>query len=83
MAREKGLRAGRGFARCTVAKDGQLADCVPLPAEPEGFGFSEAAVLIVSVLKMNLWTEEGGPVDGVKLRIPVRFSLPAEAGVKP
>jgi hypothetical protein len=76
-ASAKGLRTGRGVASCGVAADGRLEDCVPLPGDPDGLGFSEAAVKIASVMRMNPWTDAGGPVDGAHVRLPIRFDLSA------
>lgn len=74
-AANQGIRTGRGVADCTVTAQGALIDCAPLPATPDGVGFSEAAVQIALAMRMNLWTQEGGPVDGVRLRFPMRFNL--------
>jgi len=75
-AADKGVKTGRGVAECVVRIDGSLADCKPAPGEPDGLGFSEAAVQVVEVMRMAPWTQEGGPVDGADVRIPVRFNLP-------
>jgi TonB family protein len=76
-ASAKGLRTGRGVASCGVGPDGSLRDCVPLAGDPDGVGFSEAAVKIASVMRMNPWTDAGGPVDGAHVDLPVRFDLSA------
>ncbi|HEV2364496.1 MAG TPA: TonB family protein [Caulobacteraceae bacterium] len=74
-AADRGLKTGLGTAQCVVAPDGGLADCKPGPATPEGLGFSEAAVKMALLLKMSLWTQEGGPVDGAPIIVPIRFNL--------
>jgi TonB family protein len=76
-AAEKGPKEGLGVASCTVGADGALKDCTPGAATPDGLGFSEAAVRVASVLRMNLWTQEGGPVDGSRVELPIRFKLAA------
>jgi hypothetical protein len=70
----KGVTTGRGTADCEVGPDGALQGCSPGTAQPEGMGFSEAASVVASTMKMNLWTQEGGPVDGAKVTIPIRFN---------
>jgi hypothetical protein len=83
-AADAGVKSGKGFVDCTVAKDGHLADCKPAGAAPEGLGFAEAAVQVASVMQMNPWTDGGGPVDGVRIRLPVAFNLaPTPASTKP
>jgi hypothetical protein len=74
-AASRGLKTGLGVVDCAVSANGALTDCKPLPADPEGAGFSEAAVRVAQVMKMSLWTQEGGPVDGARVKLPVRFDL--------
>jgi TonB family protein len=71
----QGLTTGRGVARCTVSAEGVLTACAPEPAEPDGLGFSEAAVRIASGMKMNLWAADGTPVEGGVVHIPIRLNL--------
>jgi hypothetical protein len=73
-AAAKGVSAGRGIARCTVAANGGLSACAPDPAEPAGLGFSEAAAQLASTMKMNLWSADGAPVQGGVVRIPIQLS---------
>jgi protein TonB len=74
-ATAKGLTTGRGVAECKVQADGVLDACRALSAEPEGAGFSEAAAKAASGMRMNLWTKDGGPVDGATVRVPIRLTL--------
>jgi hypothetical protein len=74
-AAAQGLKTGRGVARCTVGADGALSACAPEPGEPNGLGFSEAAVRLVSGMKMNLWSADGAPVQGGVIQIPIRLNL--------
>ncbi len=71
----KGLRTGRGVAVCTVQAQGQLTDCHPGSAEPEGAGFAEAAAKAASAMRMSPWTQDGGPVDGATVRVPIRLTV--------
>ena len=81
-ARKAGVRSGLGRATCVVNADGLLTDCIPGIASPPGLGFSEEAVSVVSVMRMNRWTNAGGPIDGAKLTIPVRLAGPDPAPEK-
>ena len=83
-AADAGVKSGKGFADCMVAAGGRLVDCKPSGAAPDGLGFAEAAVQVASVMQMNPWTDGGGPVDGVRIRLPVAFNLaPAPSPAKP
>jgi len=71
----KGMTTGRGIAECTVEASGALKSCRPGSAEPEGAGFSEAAVKAACDMRMSPWTRDGGPVDGAIVRIPIRLTF--------
>ena len=71
----QGLTTGRGVARCTVATDGTLTACAPEAGDPDGLGFSEAAVRLAAGMKMNLWSGDGAPVEGAVVHIPIRLNL--------
>jgi hypothetical protein len=74
QAAVKGVVSGVGYADCTVAADGALTACHPFAGEPADLGFSEAAAKAATALRMSPWTEDGGPVDGANVRVPIRFS---------
>ncbi len=78
-AAAKGLTTGRGVAECVVRHDGGMADCAPGQADPDGLGFSDAAVKLASLLKVNLWSADAGPVEGGKIRVAIRLNLPPAA----
>ncbi len=82
-AAEAGVRTGRGIADCLVGVNGALTDCRPAEAEPDGYGFSEAAAAVASVMVMNPWSDGGGPVNGVRIRLPVRFNLAPKGKTSP
>jgi len=72
-ALQKGYKEGLGVADCAVAPDGSLTDCRAAREEPAGLGFGEAAVRIAQVMRMSPWTEDGRPVDGARIKLPIRF----------
>lgn len=69
-----GVKTGLGVAACTIARDGSLTDCKVAREDPQGFGFGEAAVSVAMIMRMSPWTEDGGPVDGGTVKLPVRFN---------
>jgi len=71
----RGLTTGGGVARCVVGSDGALTGCSPEKADPDGVGFSEAAVVLAATMKMNLWSADAGPVRGGVVRVPIRLNL--------
>ncbi len=72
-AETAGIKAGRGVVECTVAAGGALTACTPVGDDPPGMGFGEAAVEAMAYFVLNPWTAEGLPVDGAKIRVPIRF----------
>jgi TonB family protein len=74
-AATKGVTTGRGVAKCVVEQDGSLSDCAAEPGEPDGLGFSDAAVRLASTMRMNPWTVDGEAVDGAVVRLGVKLTL--------
>jgi hypothetical protein len=74
-AAASGLTTGRGVVRCAVTRNGGMRACTPEAADPEGLGFSEAAVKLASTLRMNLWSQDGAPVEGGQVRVAIRLKL--------
>ncbi len=74
-AAKAGYRTGRAIVNCVVAPDGALTACAPGPADPPNLGFSEIAVKIAGVMRMNRWSGGGGPIDGARIVLPIRLNL--------
>jgi TonB family protein len=75
QATAKSVTEGTGVVDCTVGADGALTACRAVGAGgPAGLGFAEAAVKAAGALRMSPWTDEGGPVDGAQVRVPIRFT---------
>jgi TonB family protein len=72
------VRTGRGVVDCAVAASGRLEDCHVVAEEPGDLGFGSAAVQVATLMEMNPWTEDGAPVDGGRIRLPIRLTLPDE-----
>jgi TonB family protein len=73
----RGVKTGLGVAVCTVTPQGMLTQCEARPGVPDGLGFSDVTTQIAERLRISVWTQEGGPVDGVKISLPIRFNLAA------
>ncbi|WP_297516174.1 TonB family protein [uncultured Caulobacter sp.] len=73
-----GVKTGQGAARCTVTATGELADCQAVRESPAGLDFGAATIKAVAALRMNPWTEDGDPVEGLTITIPVQFNWEGE-----
>ncbi|PLR27781.1 hypothetical protein SGCZBJ_05340 [Caulobacter zeae] len=72
-ARKAGVKNGLGVVSCTVTIEGRLADCEAAREEPAGLDFAASAMIVAGSMRMNPWTKEGDPVDGQRIRLPIRF----------
>ena len=81
-AADAGIRKGSGAADCLVAVDGKLTDCKVARETPADLGFGPAAVAIAGVMQMNPWTDDGRPVDGARIRLPINFTQADEPAPK-
>jgi hypothetical protein len=77
-AAKAGLKSGLASVDCTVQHDGSLKDCVVASENPPGMGFGVSALQIATLMAMNPWTAQGDPVDGARIRLPIRLELPAD-----
>jgi hypothetical protein len=82
-ALKAGYRSGSATLTCTVVHDGSLTGCQTELEEPAGMGFGDAALQIAAVMQMNPWTSQGAPVDGMKIRLPIKLVAAADAKADP
>jgi len=74
-----GFKTGVAMLVCSVAHSGALTGCTVDSEAPADVGFGEAALKIAAVMAMNPWTQQGQPVDGMTIRLPIRLVLPDPA----
>jgi protein TonB len=67
--------SGAASIRCTVNARGEVGGCSVLNETPAGLGFGEAALKLSRFFKLSPRTEDGQPVDGGVITIPIRFTL--------
>jgi len=84
-ARAKGVFTARVHLTCSVAANGAVEGCKTVLEEPGGLGFAEAALALTPAFRMNVWSDEGLPVVGGQITIPIRyqFAAPASQPAKP
>ncbi len=70
-------KSGSTTMTCTVRANGMLTACAIVNEDPSGYGFGEAALKAASRFKMRPATADGRPVEGAKVTIPIRWTLPA------
>lgn len=72
-ARKAGVANGLGVVSCGVTAQGRLTDCQAVREEPANLDFAASAMIVAGSMRMNPWTKEGDPVDGQRIRLPIRF----------
>lgn len=74
-AADAGVKTGVGVIDCATGADGRLTDCRVAREDPAGLGFGEAAMSVAPIMQMNPWTDDGRPVDGARIKLPIQFKL--------
>ena len=80
MRRELG---GKALMQCKVAREGTLYACTVISESPPNEGFGEAALKLAPYFEMTPQMEDGRPVAGGVVRIPVVFNIDAPAAEPP
>jgi protein TonB len=71
-------QSGSARMSCVVTATGTLQDCSVASETPADFGFGDAALKMAKLFKMQPKTEDGAPVGGARVFIPIRFNVPSE-----
>lgn len=78
-AAKAGFSTGVAVVDCEVTHEGRLGGCTVARETPPNLGFGAAALALANVLIMNAWTNQGDPVDGARVKMPIRINLTADA----
>jgi protein TonB len=65
--------SGSATIACKVTVEGDAADCVVQAEEPAGYGFGQAAIVVVKRGKFHPATKNGVPVEQAVIRVPINF----------
>lgn len=66
---------GGATLRCLIDARGQLTGCAVLREDPPDLGFGEAALKLAPLFKMKPVTDDGRPVEGGVVMIPIRWTI--------
>jgi protein TonB len=67
--------SGRAQIACSVTAAGRLQSCVVVSETPAGRGFGDAALKLSRAFQMRPQTEDGRPVEGGRVNIPITFEV--------
>jgi len=74
QAAKAGLKTGSATVDCVVAPNGALTQCQVISESTPGVGFGPMAQAIAQVFVANPWGEDGLPVDGAHVRMPIQMN---------
>ena len=82
-AADTGVKTGRGVVNCAVAAGAKHSGCKMESEDPPGLGFGDSAVAVLVNFTVNPWTDDGHPVDGSLVHLPVRMNEAEPAPATP
>lgn len=74
---------GRVILGCRIDAGGRLVNCAVESEDKPEYGFGAAALGISLKFRMRSRSQDGTPVEGGMIRLPLRFTLPADAPPAP
>lgn len=68
---------------CRVVATGRVEGCAAVSEDPAGKGVGSAAVALAANVRLTTWTNEGLPVVGGHVRIPIRYKAGPPSAADP
>ena len=78
-----GVNHVRVLMACDVAAGGALANCALQQEEPAGLGYGAAVLALAPKFRAVLWTRDGLPTVGARVKVPIRYELRPTAAAAP
>ena len=72
-AAKAGLKTGTATVDCAVAASGALVHCETVRESTPNVGFGETAIRIAQTFVANPWNDDGLPVEGAHVRMPIQM----------
>jgi TonB family protein len=83
-ATKAGLKTGTATVDCIVAPNGPLTQCQVISESVPAMGFGRTAQAIAESFVANPWGQDGLPVDGAHVRMPIQMDYdPARDAAAP
>lgn len=74
-ARPTSSQSGRAVLSCEVRQGGGLQSCSVVSETPSGGGLGQTVLALQDGFRAATWTDQGLPVVGSRIRVPMQFDL--------
>jgi TonB family protein len=78
-AAKAGLKTGTATVDCVVAPNGALTHCQTVRESAPDVGFGDTAIKIAETFVANPWNDNGLPVEGAHIRMPIQMDYKPSA----
>jgi hypothetical protein len=74
-AAKAGVFKARVVLGCAVSATGGLEGCQVESEDPVGYGLGKATLSLAATFRLGIWSAEGLPTIGGKVRVPIRYDI--------
>jgi hypothetical protein len=72
---QNGVNDVRVVLGCTIGAGGSLDGCTVAQETPAGQGYGDGALALASKFKVGLWSVDGAPTVGARIKLPIHYKL--------